>query len=72
MTLFAPWRIEVPMQSFPVSPPPMTMTLRPLAERYLSSSRFELRSEEVLSSENQPSQEAGRGTPGRETHEGTP
>lgn len=50
MTLFAPWRIEVPMQSFPVSPPPITMTLRPLAERYLSSSRFELRSEDVFSS----------------------
>ena len=27
-----PWRIEVPTQSFPVSPPPMTMTRFPLAE----------------------------------------
>ena len=27
----APWRFEVPMQSEPVSPPPMTMTCLPLA-----------------------------------------
>lgn len=43
---------EVPMQSFPVSPPPMTMTLRPLAERYLSSSRLELRRDAVFNERN--------------------
>ena len=26
-----PWRSDVPMQSVPVSPPPMTMTLRSFA-----------------------------------------
>jgi hypothetical protein len=30
--LAAPWRREVPMQSAPVSPPPMTMTFKPAAE----------------------------------------
>ena len=32
VTLFAPWRNDVPMQSDPVSPPPMTMTCLPAAE----------------------------------------
>ena len=27
-----PWRIEVPTQSLPVSPPPMTITCLPLAD----------------------------------------
>jgi hypothetical protein len=31
MTPVAPWRTEVPMQSVPVSPPPMTMTRFPAA-----------------------------------------
>ena len=31
VTLSAPWRIEVPMQSEPVSPPPMTTTCLPAA-----------------------------------------
>ena len=31
VTLRAPWRIEVPMQSEPVSPPPMTTTRLPAA-----------------------------------------
>ncbi len=31
VTDLAPWRKEVPMQSLPVSPPPMTMTCLPLA-----------------------------------------
>ena len=30
-TDFAPWRIEVPMQSLPVSPPPITSTSFPRA-----------------------------------------
>jgi hypothetical protein len=29
--LLQPWRIDVPMQSVPVSPPPMTITSRSLA-----------------------------------------
>ena len=33
MTDFAPWRFEVPTQSEPVSPPPMTTTCLPLAHR---------------------------------------
>jgi len=31
VTLFAPWRCEVPMQSEPVSPPPSTTTCRSVA-----------------------------------------
>ena len=31
VTLLAPWRLLVPTQSLPVSPPPMTMTCLPLA-----------------------------------------
>ncbi len=31
MTDFAPWRMEVPMQSLPVSPPPITTTCLPVA-----------------------------------------
>ncbi len=30
--LLQPWRIDVPTQSVPVSPPPMTITSLPLAE----------------------------------------
>ena len=33
VTDFAPWRFEVPTQSEPVSPPPMTTTCLPLAHR---------------------------------------
>jgi hypothetical protein len=36
------------MQSLPVSPPPITRTLFPLAERYSESSRFESRSDLVF------------------------
>ncbi len=32
VTLSAPWRCAVPMQSAPVSPPPMTTTCLPSAE----------------------------------------
>ena len=32
VTLSAPWRCAVPMQSAPVSPPPMTTTCLPNAE----------------------------------------
>ena len=35
VTETAPWRIEVPMQSEPVSPPPMTTTFLPLARIWL-------------------------------------
>ena len=38
VTLFAPWRLLVPTQSLPVSPPPMTMTSLPSARICVSIS----------------------------------
>ena len=35
VTLFAPWRLLVPTQSLPVSPPPMTTTCLPSARIWL-------------------------------------
>ena len=52
VTLLAPWRIEVPMQSLPVSPPPMTTTclalgeiFRAKAERFAGDAAVLLRQE---------------------------
>jgi len=49
VTDFAPCRIEVPMQSFPVSPPPMTMTSLPLALMYPPSASSESSKDFVFS-----------------------
>ena len=41
MTLSQPWRMAVPTQSLPVSPPPMTSTRLPAAETALPSAKLE-------------------------------
>src|SRR5262245_38176596 len=38
--LVQPWRSDVPIQSVPVSPPPITSTFFPLAEMYFPSARL--------------------------------
>ena len=58
--LSQPCLSDVPIQSVPVSPPPMTMTFLPLADIYWPSSRFESRRLFVLAVKNS----IARWTPG--------
>mmetsp|Transcript_18873 Transcript_18873/g.47876 ORF Transcript_18873/g.47876 Transcript_18873/m.47876 type:complete len:327 (-) Transcript_18873:5192-6172(-) len=48
----APWRSEVPMQSVPVSPPPITTTFLPAALMNLPSASLESNSDLVLACRN--------------------